>query len=242
MGLRRIDLLVLGAPLLNFNRVAPTLESSFTGRLSLCRGEETEVAKVVVLPQPVGGLAWARSALMSEESDSAGLTLLVDIGYFTVDWLVADGTRVLPERSGSYPGGMSTVVRELAGEVSRRTGDNITTVAMWDRIDRYLYAGEKFTIYGKEYDLSQHAQAVKTVISQSVAAIAQRIGDAKDISQLLVVGGGAGTFAGALRELYPSMRIEVVPDAPFANVRGFQLIGESMALAARSSRVSPSES
>ena len=228
IGLSRLDLLVLGAPVLNYERVAQPLESSFTGSISLGKGESVEVARVVVLPQPVGGLAWAGNAMQLGGADSGGLTLLVDVGYFTVDWLVAEGTRVLPERSGSYPGGVSALVRELANEVSRKTGDDITTVAMWERIDRFLYAKEKFIIYGKEYDLTQHAQALRSVVSQTVAAIAQRIGDAKDISQLLLVGGGARSFSNALQALYPNMRSEIVQDAPFANVRGFQMIGEAM--------------
>ncbi len=228
IGLPRLDLLVLGAPVLNYERVAQPLESSFTGSISLGKGESVEVARVVVLPQPVGGLAWAGNAMQLGGADSGGLTLLVDVGYFTVDWLVAEGTRVLPERSGSYPGGVSALVRELANEVSRKTGDDITTVAMWERIDRFLYAKEKFIIYGKEYDLTQHAQALRSVVSQTVAAIAQRIGDAKDISKLLLVGGGARSFSNALQALYPNMHSEIVQDAPFANVRGFQMIGEAM--------------
>lgn len=230
MGLSRLDLLVLGAPLLNFDQVAVTLQSSFTGLIEIDSKERVEVGRVVVLPQPVGGLGWAGSlaAANGTSREITERTLMIDVGYFTVDWLVAEGTRVLPERSGSYPGGMSSLIRELANEVSRRTGEDITTMAMWDKIDRYLYAREKFTIYGKEYDLSQHAQIVKSTVAQSVAALAQRIGDAKDISQILLVGGGAKRFAESVQELYPNMSVSIVADAPFANVKGFQLIGEAM--------------
>jgi plasmid segregation protein ParM len=231
MGLSRLDLLVLGAPLLNFDQVSTTLQESFTGTIELGPKERVEVARVVVLPQPVGGLAWSGSqaATNGVSRELTERTLMIDVGYFTVDWLVAEGTRVLPERSGSYPGGVSTLIRELANEVSRKTGEDITTMAMWEKIDRHLYAREKFTIYGKPYDLTQHAQTVRSSVSQSVSAIAHRIGDAKDISQMLLVGGGAKQFAEALQAMYPSMSINIVPEAPFANVRGFQLIGEAMA-------------
>jgi plasmid segregation protein ParM len=234
IGLPRLDLLVLGAPLLNFESIAPVLERSFTGALKISESEGVEVQKVAVLPQPVGGLAWCGNLPESSSRDPSDRSLLIDIGYFTVDWLVAEGTRALPERSGSYPGGVSSLIRELASEISRTTGEDITTMAMWEKIDRCLYAGQKLRIYGKEYDLGQHAQTVKSMVSQTVAAIAQRIGDAKDLSQMLLVGGGAPRFADALRALYPNMVVNTVPDAPFANVKGFQLIGEAMANATAS--------
>ena len=229
MGQQRLDILVLGAPLLNFDRVAPVLEKTFTGEIYVGREYCIDVKRVIVLPQPVGGLAWSGSLARAEGHETSGRTLLIDIGYFTVDWLVADGTRALPERSGSYPGGMSALIRELANEISLATGDDITTMAMWEKIDRHLYANEKFTIYGREYDLSRHAQTIKSTVSQTVAAIAQRIGDPKDISQIILVGGGAHRFAEALRGQYPTMTVSITADAPFANVKGFQLIGEATA-------------
>lgn len=240
IGQSRVDLLVLGAPLLNFDSIAPVLESSFSGSIELGHGERMDVGRVVVLPQPVGGLAWAGSQSTGTKptQEITERLLLIDIGYFTVDWLVAEGTRVLPERSGSYPGGMSALIRELANEISRQTGEDITTVSMWEKIDRHLYANDNFTIYGRNYDLSQHAQAVKSTAYQSVAAIAQRIGDAKDISKMLLVGGGAKRFAESLQALYPEMSVSIVADAPFANAKGFQLIGEAMIKSAAAATVS----
>src|SRR5690606_26267692 len=130
MGLSRLDLLVLGAPLLNFDQVSSALQASFTGTIDLGAKERVEICRVVVLPQPVGGLAWSGSQSRGVAHQIKDRTLLIDVGYFTVDWLVAEGTRVLPERSGSYPGGVSTLIRELANEVSRKTGEDITTMAM----------------------------------------------------------------------------------------------------------------
>lgn len=229
MGLPRIDVLVLGAPVANYEEAKEHLRSAFTGRIAVDRSFEVRVESVLVLPQPLGGYAWHGRASGTYDRIRRELNLLIDPGYFTLDWLVALGTKIVPGRSGSHPAGMSSLVRLLASEVARASGGGMDSLFLWDAIDRHFSTGEPLRLMGRPYDLGRHSGAIERLLASAAEAIAARVGDARDIQNVILVGGPAKLYEPAIRKALPGHAIQVAEEPVFANVRGFQLVGEELA-------------
>ncbi|MDE3023714.1 MAG: hypothetical protein KGI54_18010, partial [Pseudomonadota bacterium] len=171
MGDNHIDVLVLGAPVSNFMETRDYLRSSFKGIIDLDGTRSVNIDKVIVLPQPLGGYAWFGKQHNIYARISKQLNLIVDPGYFTLDWMVSKGVNFSSERSGSHPGGISSIIRSVAREISQaeHTG-NMDSLFTWDAIDQYFYANEPFLLKGREYDLSKHMQAAKMLVDEAVDA------------------------------------------------------------------------
>lgn len=229
IGLPRIDVLVLGAPVATYDQAREYLRRAFSGRIALDRAQEVVVGKVLVLPQPLGGYAWHGHVSGSYSRIRGQLNLLIDPGYFTLDWLVARGTTIAPARSGSHPAGMSALVRAIASEISRETGEEVTSLLLWESIERALYAEEPLHLDGRPYDLTRHLGAVNQLLAQAAEVLASRVGDAKDIQNVILVGGPARLYEPALKRALHGKLIQIAQDPQFANVKGFQRVGEDIA-------------
>lgn len=55
------------------------------------------------------------------------------------------------------------------------------------------------------------------------------VGDASEIHNIAMAGGGAFFFHKAVRQAFPRHKVELIPDAVFANVMGFYLPGVELA-------------
>jgi len=77
----------------------------------------------------------------------------------------------------------------------------------------------KIRFRGEEHDIREIIRsAVREVGPQIIREVQRRIGDAAEMSEVLLVGGGASLMSGVMRERYPHC---VVPEEPeFANARG----------------------
>jgi len=229
MNVDVIDVLVLGSPVVNFNEVRDYLRSQFVGRINLDGAKTVDVRRVIVLPQPLGGYAWFGKENNVYERIRTQMNLIADPGYFTLDWMVSRGTNFIPERSGSHPGGMSAIIRAITREIAiKENSGNLDSLFVWDNIDRYFYAGEPFTFKGRDYDLSRHVQAAKALIDNTVDALAAKVGGVHDIERIILVGGGAKHYASALRDRFSGFSIHTVENPEFANVQGFQYVGEEL--------------
>ena len=79
------------------------------------------------------------------------MNLVIDPGYYTLDWVVAQGIKVNGARSGAQPGGMSSVLGAMAESISQRIGVQITDVSA---IDDAIRTGQKPRFFGKELDIA----------------------------------------------------------------------------------------
>lgn len=217
IGLNQLDTLVLGLPVHSMQR-APVLIERFKGAHTL-PGLQVQIARVLVLAQPVGGYFSAPTAGPSE------VTLVVDPGYFTVDWVVMHGNRAQVERCGSHPGGVHAVLTTVAEGISAAIGRPYRNL---DAIDAALVAGAPLRVQGAAVDLSQHLRRAEARIREDIAAITASVGSGLDVDRVLLVGGGAAFYRAALQQRF-RMTPEIPVDPEFANVRGFQLVGEQMA-------------
>src|SRR5205823_12663423 len=77
----------------------------------------------------------------------------------------------------------------------------------------------------QEYDLSKHLPLARKIAEQAIGEMLHYVGDASDIKNIMLVGGGSFFFKKAIKEAFPKHRIHELKDALYANVKGFQLAG-----------------
>ena len=221
MATPSIDLLVLGLPLMNM-RLSDDVRKMAIGKHEV-EGRIFEVRDVVVLGQPVGGLQYCLGL-----SDVEGfkelhdeVSLIIDPGYLTLDFLVANGSRPIDSRSGAHTGGVSKVLRTMADSISTRYGLKFDNLSVIDKALRK----NKLKINGEIVPINPHIIDAKSVIEGSVAYVKNLVGSGADIDNIILIGGGAFIYQKTLQQAYPRHKILTAPNSQFANVMGFYSAG-----------------
>lgn len=221
MEVKEIDILVLGLPVSQLIQYKDILKKQFEGSIQISPSKSVTVKKVHVLPQAVGGLIdYALSESRYKEFQHSR-TLIVDLGFYTIDWTVAEGWQPLPRRSGSYPGGMHAILSILSEHISHDHQTNYDDIIRLDHDLRH----NQLIVFGSKIDPSKYSQFVKPTINQSLNALCNMVGDGHDISNILLIGGASHYFLPQIQSRYPRHNIEIVRDPVFANAKGFLKAG-----------------
>ncbi|MGT0193768.1 PRTRC system protein D [Burkholderia pyrrocinia] len=221
-GVTHVERLVLGLPVHNLKKYAGALMERFTGTLDFGAGR-VKVDKVMVIPQPLGSLVLASSNRKGGFGRDVE-HLVVDVGYFTTDWVYASGFAMDDKRSGGMPGGASQIYQRIAQLIARDQGDAVEDI---ERIDKALREQTPFFFYGNDIDLAPYLEKAQPLISGVVKEMQNNVGRLANVRSIILSGGGAALYASVIRQAFPRVVIEVI-DAPcLANVRGFLLVGES---------------
>ena len=225
----RIDLLVVGLPVSNFRNVElrSKLRDRMIGKHELSNGQEIEVDKVIVMPQPMGSFfehAFDNSMFDTMQKQN---NLVIDPGFFTFDWLMSAGLMPNDTRSDSVSRGMSAVLKSIAEAMKKKHPHWKTDVSMIVRLmDDHLRDGVPLIIFQQEHKLEDYIDAGRPIINEAVAALSNNVGDGADIHNILVSGGGAKLYLDAVQEKFPNHKLLVMENPVYSNVRGFQLAGE----------------
>ncbi|MFM0386931.1 PRTRC system protein D [Paraburkholderia dipogonis] len=221
-GVTHIERLVLGLPVHNMQKYADALKQRFTGDLEF-GGARVRVDKVVVIPQPLGSLVSASSNRQKEFGrDSAHL--VIDVGYFTTDWVYANGFTMDDKRSGGMPGGASQIYQRIAGLLARDQDEQVDDL---ERIDKALRERKPFFYYGSDIDLDPYLEKSQPLIAGVVKEMQNNVGQLTNVRSIILSGGGAALYASAIRKAFPRVTLEVI-DAPcLANAKGFLVVGEA---------------
>jgi plasmid segregation protein ParM len=221
-GVTEVERLVLGLPVHTTQKYSQYLRERFTGVLNFGHGP-VHIEGVTVVPQPVGALV-AFSAFGSVPFSMDDTHLIVDVGYFTTDWVVAQGFAMDDRRSGGRPGGASHIYREIAASIGQAENQPVDEI---ERIDKCLRSGRPFFFHNRDIDLTPYLLRARPFIESTVKEMQSRVGRTSDVRSIVLAGGGAALYEPVVRANFPEKRIDVM-DAPcFANVRGFLLVGEA---------------
>lgn len=226
MGEKHIDLLVVGLPLSAMGN-AEKLKRLVVGTHRLNAREAVTVQDALVLPQPLGGLYYCLSQTdrLEFEDLREEMNLVVDPGFLTFDFLLANGDKVIENRSNAHVGGVSKILRAIAESISQKFNikyDNLSA------IDKGLHK-RSLKINGRIENLEEHIRSTSSVIEGSVNYMKNIVGDGSDIDNIILVGGGSHIYRKTIEKYYPNHKVFVLEDAQFANVKGFQLAGEALA-------------
>jgi plasmid segregation protein ParM len=221
-GVTHIERLVLGLPVHNMKKYSAALKERFVGELDFGHGRII-IDKVVAIPQPLGSLALAASTRSGGfRRDDAHL--VVDIGYFTTDWLYANGFTMDDNRSDGRPGGASQIYQRIASLIARDEGEAVDDI---ERIDKALREQTPFFFYGKDIDLAPYVEQADPIVAGVVKEMQNNVGRLPNVRSIILSGGGAALYASAIRRAFPRVVIELIDSPCLANTRGFLLVGEA---------------
>lgn len=221
-GRPRIDLLVTGLPVSQWLDPAQrqALQARLTGTHAVTPARDVEVAEVYVLPQPAG--AYFDFSAAEPEAVAEARVLVVDSGFFSVDWVLFDEGAMRGANSGTSTAAVSLVLETAADLIRADHGSRIDR----DLLERALRTGAAAVpLFGRPVELAPYlTEAAKQTAPVALTAVRQTLrGERREVDLVLLAGGGAATYAEATRQTFPRARV-VVPDAPvLANVRGFWL-------------------
>ncbi len=221
-GATEIDQLVLGLPVHTAQKYAQHLRDRFTGTLNFGHGD-IRVRSVAGLPQPLGSLVTFMRQC-GQDYDGRNAHLVIDVGYFTTDWVLARGFTMDDTRSGGVPGGSSRIYQQIADLIGEQEGEPVAGI---ERIDQALRDATTLLFFQKEINLQPLLEQARAVCHAAVKEVQTRVGRSEDIRSIVLSGGGSALYAHAIRAAFPRTPMKVLDSPCFANVRGFYDIGSS---------------
>lgn len=166
-------------------------------------------ARVFLVPQGMG--AWI--AHLAESQNPAELlrttAVVIDIGYYTADFILVVNGHFAYEKARSYPLGVSYLYEKVKALMAKQHFLFISD----ETAERLLSQG-RFTHFGRTYevDTSPARDTFKKALINSIRAYSQEI--STPVDAVYLCGGGIhhlGEFSGA----------EVIREPQFANARGY---------------------
>jgi plasmid segregation protein ParM len=225
MNLDHIETLVVGTPVGNFEHVRAVLLEKYRDGIAFDE-RQVSVGTLRVIVQPVGGLIWHYLSTQRGGSIKGVNRLLVDVGYGTLDWVVANGLVVNPARSGSASFGVSSFLDGAYNVVREGRSGIDKDATLLEGLDGLLVRGAPLFYRGKTWQRSDLSEMIEGKATQAVQSILSHIGDAGTLQSVVLMGGGAPLFQSALAAAFRPIEVEVIASARFANVKGFQSVAE----------------
>jgi plasmid segregation protein ParM len=222
-----VDVLVLGLPVSHFLAKNAVLERIAGETIDVGKRRKVRIGRVLVVAQPQGALyAYATQLGSTAAAVAQGRSLVVDVGARTFDWLVTHRMKVISNISRSVNRGVSDILIEIAAQIGRELKEEYPNL---EAIDSALRSGKPLRIYQKDYPLKRYDTIVQSVADQAVSAMVQSMDRTNDVENIVLVGGGAHLFRKAIKKAFPRHTIHEMQEPLYANVRGFQMLGELFA-------------
>jgi plasmid segregation protein ParM len=223
MRVDTVDCLVLGLPLTTYESKRRLLEEFVQGEHEI-GGKPISIQKVTVVPQPMGGFYdyviqnGMANALSYEKN------LIIDPGFYTLDWVTSEGKRPIDSRSNAVnDSGASTILTEVRQAIEK---DMECDPGDMMRIDEALRLDRPLKLNGKLVDLAQYRPLIAQKADSAMNKLISGAKGVVDIDNVILVGGATHLYRDAVQARFPNHQIHVGEQPVFANVRGFQMLGE----------------
>ncbi len=223
IGQSQIDLLVTGLPVHLLNTDQKALESMLQGAHEVPGIGNVTIKRVRVIAQPIGGLL-AHIGDADPQDVKERSSLLIDPGFFTLDWTGVKGLQYQPALTGSAPAGFSLALRAAAKAISNRLGMPFDNLDLLDERLRY----STLRIGPTEIDREWIAQVVQNALRPAVTGIQNQLAKGALFDQILVCGGAASYYAPIVREIWPEHPVHLLDEPVMSNVRGFFALAEQL--------------
>jgi plasmid segregation protein ParM len=194
------------------------------------REEKTlKINEVKVIPQPFGSLFNLMLNDLGELGEKRFVHEkigIIDVGFKTADYTVADRMRYSERGSRTTDTGISKAFGMIAGKLHEKSNVNIELFRLYDAVGK-----GSIKIRGTEYDLKA---STELVFGQLAAAIASEVdqlwSDEWDIDTIVLTGGGGAALAKHLQPLIKGQVITVDPakDARLCNAKGYWKYGKHL--------------
>lgn len=226
LGIPRIDCLVTGLPCSQYlgpgrDKLKASIIKRLQGEHYISSTFNATVERVHVIAQPVGSFMALAQADGSLARRKDRLVLVLDVGYYSVDWILMRGQTLRDTSSGSSTLATSTVL-EVVTKLIREDYDNMPLSPA--RVESLYRRGERLLELGQhEVDIMPYIDKASAGISKRVMAEVstslRRERDAIDI--VMVTGGGAKLYEAAAKAVFPSSRLLLGDEPVLANAFGY---------------------
>ncbi len=221
---------VTGLPIKFLSSYREQLVQQLSGRHSIVSIEADgsrherviHIAQVKVIPQPFGSLY---NLMLNERGDAGDRRFLaekvgvIDIGFRTADYSVANKTKYLERASRTYDTGISQAFSTLANKLQENSGVNVELFRLFEAVRR-----GNIKIRGKNYDLAKILERIYTQLATEIAnEVNQLWSDEWDIDTIVISGGGGVVLAPYLEKILEGNVLTLDPqeDARFNNAHGY---------------------
>ncbi len=187
------------------------------------------INQVRVVPQPFGSLfefMFNDSAEISVWRFAREKVGIIDIGFRTADYSIADKTRYSARGSGTTESGISSAFSIIAAKVKENTGVDVELYRLYDAVER-----GSIKVRGKVIDLKEITKQVFSQLASTITSEAERLWHHDwDIDIIIVTGGGGGILAPYLKPLLAGEILlpEASRDPRQFNVHGYWKYGKHL--------------
>lgn len=220
-----IDILVTGLPVNQHMDTAfrERVASSLKGEHQITPKRTVTVKNVIVVPQPAG--AYMNTIYSTDDDElleivSEGRTVIIDPGFFSVDWVTLEGGEVRYQSSGTDLKAMSKVIEEAALLIEADHGSSPCI----ERIERAIRGGKSEMIFlGQKISIDDYLKDASQKVARA-ALVPMRTSlreEGTDVDVVILAGGGAQAYKRAAADVFPRSRIIISKEPVAANAQGF---------------------
>jgi plasmid segregation protein ParM len=221
-GMERIERLVTGLPVAQHANPERrnALRERLTGTHQITPKRVVTVDRVDVLPQPVGAYLDFLEQTPDPSTMERARVLVLDFGFFSVDWVVIEGGEVRTAMSGTSTAAMSAILDAADMQISQDHGGAVGREELEKALRNDV---SSVSLYGQKVEITPYLTlAARRFSGIAITALRQTMrGERRDIDAVLLAGGGAATYEQAAREAFPKARVFVSEAPVLANARGF---------------------
>jgi plasmid segregation protein ParM len=220
--LPHIPLVVTGLPVNQFqdSDLRAAVVARLQGEHQIARRISITVDRVEVVAQPIGGCLTYQ--VDSNVDMSERKILVVDQGYFSLDWVLIQHMQIQRAASGTSTDAMSVVLQDALVEM----GQDYGVVIPPEKLEHCLRSGlSSVLLRGQQVDFQPYLQKA---VEKHSPTIMSRIRNSlrsvySDMDAVVLVGGGATFFEPVFKQLDVPVYI---PQSPvLANALGYWHIG-----------------
>jgi hypothetical protein len=204
------------------------LQFTWIGEHQTSKGESIVIETCRAVPEPMGAY-WAMvlSDPQLKERVKNRTVIVVDLGYYTIDWIGIHGNRLIPALSSGDNLGMHTLYAEFQKYIQGTYSLSMDLVDIENRI-RDPHA--TIRIGGKDVSLEH---VLSPVLEQVLPAVVNRflegIGSvSREDALYLVTGGGAKFLYPYLREYLDHAELYITPDPQRDNADGYYMLATAL--------------
>lgn len=225
-----IDVLVTGLPVSQHAEAGGARRRALAERLERVHYVDGKhavtIRRVIVLPQPVGAYMdqAVRNPALQRHPDAR--VLVVDPGYYSMDWVCIESGGVRDASSGTTMDAMSKVLEVAARDIAdmHRDGGGRITI---ERLEAALREGhDSVLLGGRDFDYRPYVTAAaERVAASAVNAIRSQMRAGETIDFIVLAGGAAPFYERSFRRAFPHTQVLASESSVLANARGFFLAG-----------------
>lgn len=224
-GEDEISCVVTGLPVTQAQdtRRVNRLRDLMMGEIQTTKGRVVKVNDVKVVPQPVGAYLEMIAEWDGSREILHGNIIVIDPGYFSVDWLAIKNARVQWDASGTSLAAVSKVLKDASDLLTQSTGGWVDpeTIesALRDGEERILSMGQpqpfkQPLLEASKFHAKEAVRSVRTALREQRA----------EPGIIVMAGGGAKIYRQSVEESFPDWRIWTGRYPAVSNVRGFWLL------------------